>query len=142
MDYSVSSILSLVSRVHSLAADFLQKKLSDKGLPELTSSHGFILFCLAKNQMTMGELSSKINRDKSTTTFLVRKLESLGFVQIRKSDEDSRKKILSLTEKGSEYNAITEEISTQLLEGAYKNFEEAEKQKLLELLVKMSENLE
>lgn len=141
--YTVSSTLSLVSHIHSEAAEFLEKRLAEKGLESLASSHGFILFCLSKRKsMLMGELSSAINRDKSTTTALVKKLERLGFVQLEKSKEDSRKKIVTLTEKGLEYNKTTSEISKELLEKAFGGFSEDDKSVLLSMLCKLSKNLE
>ncbi|MDE6773297.1 MAG: MarR family transcriptional regulator, partial [Treponemataceae bacterium] len=77
MDYGVDAVVSLISRIHSLSQDFLRRKMTEAGLPELVSSHGFMLFCLSRTeQMTLGELAQRINRDKSTTTVLVRKLET------------------------------------------------------------------
>lgn len=92
--------------------------------------------------MLMGELSSAINRDKSTATALVKKLEKLGFVKTEKSAEDSRKKIITLTEKGKKYNETTAELSKELLTKAFKGFSDDEKNSLLSLLCKLSENLE
>ena len=112
------------------------------GLPELASSHGFILFCLSQTeQMTLGELAQKINRDKSTTTVLVRKLEASGLVTTQKDQADSRKKFISLTEKGREYNTVTARLSEELLQTSYQNFSGGEKTELLRLLGKLYENL-
>lgn len=142
MEYSISSILSLISHVHSKTAFFLEKRLSAEGLVSLASSHGFILFCLSQNPMLMGELSQKINRDKSTTTALVKKLERLGFVQVEKSNEDSRKKVISLTEKGCQYNKITSEISHEVFQTAFGGFSDEDKESLLSLLTRLSKNLD
>ena len=93
--------MSLVSRIHSAAADFLIKRLAEKGLPDFASSHGFILFQLAaEDALTMKELADKINRDKSTATVLVRKLERDGFVKTAPAPGDARSKLVSLTRKG------------------------------------------
>lgn len=143
MKYTISSTLSLISHIHSEAAGFLGKKLVEKGLESLASSHGFILFILSKEKsMQMGELSSAINRDKSTTTALVKKLEKLGFVKTEKSAEDSRKKIITLTEKGKKYNETTAALSKELLAKAFKGFSDEEKNSLLSHLCKLSDNLE
>ncbi|MBQ3671670.1 MAG: MarR family transcriptional regulator [Treponema sp.] len=143
MNYSVSSVLSLISKIHSCSADFLQRKMSGSGLPDFVSSHGFILFCLSKSgRLTMGELSQKINRDKSTATVLVKKLEKAELVKIEKDDSDSRKRWISLTEKGRAYNETTHSLSNELLDCAYRDFSEAEKENLLYLLEKLHANLE
>lgn len=143
MTYTISSTLSLISHIHSESQEFLEKRLAEKGLESLASSHGFILFILSKKKsMLMGELSSAINRDKSTTTVLVKKLEKLGFVKTQKSEEDSRKKIITLTEKGKKYNETTAELSKELLTKAFSGFSDEEKNSLFSLLCKLSENLE
>lgn len=141
MNYDTSSILNLISHIHSQTQNFLLDKLKEKGLEELSSSHGNILFCLTKkNFMTLGELAEVINRDKSTTTVLVRKLESSGFVRIEKDSFDSRKKIITLTTEGKKYTELTNSISKELIDSAYKDFSDSEKNTLLNLLIKISKN--
>ena len=143
MDFAVTSVMSLVSRIHTLSQDFLQEQMCKAGLPHLTSSHGFILFCLSQTErMTLGELAQKINRDKSTTTVLVRKLEQAALVALKKDAADSRKKIISLTKKGRNYNAVTARLSEDLLATSYAGFSDAEKAELLRLLIKLYGNLE
>ena len=142
MNHDTSSVLSLISKIHSQSQDFLQKKMRASGLPEMVSSHGFILYKLSQTErMTLGELTAEINRDKSTTTALVKKLEELGLVQTKRCPLDSRKKYISLTENGKEYDKTTETLSTELIETAYKGFSEDEKESLLQLLEKLSGNL-
>lgn len=142
MKYDVSSVLSLISKIHSSSADFLQKKMIESGLPDFVSSHGFILYCLSKSEkLLMGDLSKKINRDKSTTTVLVRKLEKSELVKIEKDSADSRKKWISLTEKGRNYNELTDSLSKNLIDCAYKDFSSEEKELLLKLLEKLHGNL-
>ncbi len=92
--------------------------------------------------MSMGEIAKKINRDKSTTTVLIRKLIDEKLVKSASSSKDSRKKIISLTAEGKKYNNFTSEISSKLLSICYKNFSAEEKETLLNLLEKMSANLE
>ena len=137
----INSSISMISHIHSEAAAFLVQKLAEKGLPELASSHGNILFQLSQNQtMTMGELARNINRDKSTTTVLVRKLQNAGLVQITSDHTDRRNKILSLTEKGNEYNKLTAEISQELIQTFYKDFSDTEKQQFFSFLKRIEEN--
>lgn len=141
MEYDVSSTVSLVSHIHSLSADFLRSRLNQKGLPELSSSHGFILFLLSKEEeLTMGEIARRINRDKSTTTVLVRKLENNGLVETFSNKKDARSKLIKLTAKGMEYNKITSELSTELIQTFYKGFSAEEKSQLLNYLQRISEN--
>ena len=141
MEYSVSSVLSLISRIHSKSQNFLHKKMAENGLPDLATSHGFILFCLSKGALSFSELTEKINRDKSTTTALVKKLENLGLVEIHVCASDSRRKFVSLTEKGRAYNETTSALSQELLTTAYRGLTDEEAETLLSLLVRLSQNI-
>lgn len=141
MEYTISSVISLISHLHTATADFTNERLSEKG--NFVSSHGFILFQLSgKDKLTMGEIAHLINRDKSTTTVLVKKLREEGLVKEESSSEDSRVKYISLTKKGREYNELTSQISKDLLTQCYKGFSTEEKEELLRLLEKMNDNLD
>lgn len=140
MDYSVSSILSLISHIHSSAADFTNRRLSQQC--NFVSSQGFILYQLAgEEKLTMGEISRRINRDKSTTTVLVKKLKTEGLVTETSDEKDNRVKFISLTDKGREYNQFTAQISKDLINCCYTDFSDEEKNTLLRLLTKMNDNL-
>lgn len=142
MQYSTNSIMNLISHLHSQSQDFINRQLSAQGLKELASSHGKIIYFLSQQgQMSLGELSKSINRDKSTTTVLVRKLEGSGLVELKKDENDSRKKIITLTREGTKYTKTMEEISRQLLVTSWKDFKPKEQTQLLGYLTKLSENL-
>ena len=90
----------------------------------------------------MGEIARSINRDRSTTTVLVRRLKEDGLVKEDASKTDGRSKNISLTAKGKKMNSRTASISSDLLSVCYKNFSAAEKEQLLSLLLKFNENIE
>lgn len=137
----VNSSISLFSHIHSITADFLSDKLKERGFPGFASSHGFILFQLSRNEhLTMSEISTRINRDKSTTTVLVRKLEKEGFISSTPDTNDKRSRIVKLTEKGKQFNSITEDISHELMETFYKGFSKEEKEIFFQTLLKIQGN--
>lgn len=139
----VNSSISLLSNIHTITADFLIEKLKEHGYPDFASSHGNILFQLSVNEkMPMGELSEKINRDKSTTTVLVRKLESEGFISGEPDPSDKRSRIIYLTDKGKQFNKTAHELSSELLSTFYKGFTEEEKDKFFQTLLKIKENFQ
>jgi DNA-binding MarR family transcriptional regulator len=141
MEHDYSSITSLISQIHSEASSFLKMKLEQEGLPEFVSSHGNILFQLTQTEkLTMTELAKRINRDKSTTTVLVRKLESAGFIERERSSEDNRVIHIRLSPQGRVYTEATGKISKQLNETCYTGFSEEEKATIFSLLLKISEN--
>ena len=135
--------ISQVSHIHSLTADFLKKRLAQSGFDDFASSHGNILFQLGVNKsITMKELAAKINRDKSTTTVLVRKLEQEGLVSAIPSPNDRRNKILTLTPKGAEYNTLMQKLSKELLAKFYKGFSEEEIEKFSGFLGRIESNFQ
>jgi len=137
----VNSSISLLSHIHTITADFLIEKLKERGYPDFASSHGNILFQLSVNEkMTMGELSEKINRDKSTTTVLVRKLEKDGFITGDADPNDKRSRIIYLTEKGKQFNATAQELSSDLLGTFFKGFTENEKEEFFKTLLRIKKN--
>lgn len=137
----VNSSISLLSHIHTITADFLIEKLKERGYPDFASSHGNILFQLSVNEkMTMGELSEKINRDKSTTTVLVRKLEKDGFITGDAAPNDKRSRIIYLTEKGRQFNATAKELSSDLLGTFFKGFTENEKEEFFNTLLRIKKN--
>lgn len=137
------SSISLLSNIHSITQDFLMNKLTENGFIDFASSHGNILFQLSINEkMTMKKLSEKINRDKSTTTVLVRKLESEGYIKGIPDPDDKRSRIVYLTEKGKKYNSITSDISTELNQTFYKGFSDKEKEEFISYLQRIKKNFE
>ena len=137
----VNSSISLLSHIHTITADFIIEKLKERGYPDFASSHGNILFQLSVNEeMTMGELSEKINRDKSTTTVLVRKLESEGFITGKPDPADKRSRIIYLTAKGKQFNKTAMDLSKDLLETFYRGFSEEEKQTFFQALMRIKDN--
>ena len=138
---NINKSISKISHIHSLSADFLTERLSEKGLENFASSHGNILFQLSLvDSMRMNELSEKINRDKSTTTVLVQKLINKGLVEVKSSETDKRSKLISLSEKGREYNKLTAEISSELIKTFYQGFSREEKETFFELLCRIEQN--
>lgn len=141
MEYSTNSILSLISHLHTVSADFTNRRLADTA--GLVSSHGYILYLLSQHQkLSMKELADGINRDKSTTTVLIRKLRESGLVREEAAEDDGRRKYIALTEQGLAYTERTSAISRELLTECYRGFSEADKQTLLELLQRMNRNIE
>ena len=133
--------IAKVSQIHSLTQDFLKKRLAQCGFDDFASSHGYILYQLSVNdEITMKELAGKINRDKSTTTVLVRKLEQAGLVKVQVDPADKRNKLLSLTPKGNEYNQMTKHLSQELMTTFYKGFSQEEKEIFCSLLDKIKGN--
>lgn len=146
---NINTISSLVASIHSDATDYLDEQLKNQGMSEIAASHGFILFLLSQNKaknsndlepMTMKEIARKIDKDKSTTTVLIRKLINLGYVHRNKDEKDIRYSYISLTQKGISFTDKMQTISKELSEKFYSGFTEEEKKTVFTLLKKIQSN--
>ena len=92
--------------------------------------------------MTMSEITHKINRDKSTTTVLIRKLEQQGYINREVSSEDLRVTYIVLSEKGKRAIQATKEISQKLNKTCLANFSDEEIETLSVLLNRILHNFQ
>ena len=136
------SFPSKVSRFRSLYNNLIQERLIERRITDLHTSYGNILFALYKNdKQTMKSLASSINRDKSTLTVIVRKLEKRGYVTRVKNPQDYRSKLIELTHKGIELKPIFLEISTEVNEVLWGSITETEADELSGLLDRVITNI-
>jgi len=143
MKKNTSNLASLISLVHSESALFLEQLLAQKGFEGFASSHGNILHHLSlQKKMTMSEITHKINRDKSTTTVLIRKLEQQGYINREVSSEDLRVTYIVLSEKGKRAIQATKEISRKLNKTCLANFSDEEIETLSVLLNRILHNFQ
>ncbi|MBM9502443.1 MarR family transcriptional regulator [Leptospira sp. 201903071] len=134
-------IIYMVSRIRDEFHRHLNLELKEKGLGALTTTHADILFALVKKKRAqMQEIAKMINRDKSTLTALVDKLETLGFVERTRDADDQRIVHLELTAKAYSVRPVLLGISRSLVNNLYKGFTEDEKKELARLLVKLYQN--
>jgi DNA-binding MarR family transcriptional regulator len=90
--------------------------------------------------MTMAEIASKIDRDKSTVTALVDKLVKLGYVVKERDTQDTRVIYVTLTDKGQELKPTFEAISDKVLRTFYSGVSEVEMTELANILDKIDRN--
>ncbi|EMO69103.1 sugar-specific transcriptional regulator, TrmB family [Leptospira kirschneri str. 200803703] len=134
-------VIYLISRIRDEFHKHLNQELKEKNLSPLTTSHADILFALVKkNKAQMQDIAKMINRDKSTLTALVDKLEVLGLVARTKDSEDQRIIHLELTPKADSVRPVLLGISRSLLGNLYRGFTEDEKKELVRLLMKLYQN--
>jgi len=134
--------IALAAALRGKANSFLKAKLAERGLSEIDPSYGAILNQLFINgERTMMQLATAVNRDKSTITALVGRLENLGVTERRRNPDDGRSWIVALTAKGDTLREPFKEISDELLDAAYRGFSEEEKNTVTTLLERMTNNL-
>ena len=131
-----------IARIHRQADRFLAGQLKANGLGALAPSHGDIMLALFRNrQLTMKRLAEVIDRDKSTVTALVGKLQDLGYVAKHPDPLDSRISLVSLTEAGAALQSDFKAISQRLYERAFPGLSAADRKTLSALLAKVEANL-
>ena len=140
--YTQKSIIAIVSTIRAKANQIILDQLKLHGIEDVLPAHGTIFVTLFKNtEMTMGNIAQAINRDKSTVTVLVNKLERLKYIEKRKDDTDSRITLIRLTPKGKAIEPIFKEIGEHLIAKVYNGFTDLEKEILFSLLNRIISNL-
>lgn len=136
------SAASKVSDLRSEVNSFIIDNLNRIGINNISVSHGNILFMLIKyKSLTMKELAGKINRDASTVTSLVKKLEKNEYVVITENAKDTRSKIVSLSSKSKSIKEDFFNISENLNESLWDGINEEDAYVFMECLDKMIENI-
>ena len=141
---NTNAVISVIANIHNNANKLIVDELKKHNLSGLAPSHGDILILLYQNEegVPMNKITSTINKDKSTVTALVNKLEKMELLTKFKHEIDSRSTIVKLTQKGHETKPIVlNQISTKLLDKTYKGFSNDEKILLCSLLEKIKDNL-
>lgn len=135
-------VVALVGRVREQANALLIAQLKKYGHDGLAPSHGALLHTLfSRGTMPMGALAEAIGRQKNTVTTLVHKLEAAGYVVREPSQEDSRVTLVSLTDKALAARADFESISRTLLDAAWGNMPQHEREALVQGLETVLHNL-
>jgi DNA-binding MarR family transcriptional regulator len=142
MDDLSKSVVSSIAVVRDKANAFITKRLAAHGLSNIAPAHGSVFYCFFEgNELTMSDIATRINRDKSTVTALVDKLVVLGYAEKRKSASDGRVTRVRLTEDGLALRPVFDEISDELLAILYQGFSPEEQYIFVRLAQRMIGNL-
>ncbi|UQZ87779.1 transcriptional regulator [Deltaproteobacteria bacterium Smac51] len=137
-----TDIANIIAKLRNKINNFIISRLADEGITGLAPSHGAIFLVLYHDgPQPMLALSDKINRDKSTMTVLIRKLEALGYVKREPDAVDKRSSIIHLTEKGFKFRATFEQISNELIDRIWGDTLPKERSRLDQELKRMIERL-
>lgn len=123
----MDNTVHLISNLYYLMKQFIVSELGKKGITEVVPSHGDIIASLLNNDsLTMHELAVKIDKDPSTVTTLVKKLNALGYTKVQKDTQDKRATRVSLTLKGKELKIAFLNISASIFKKQYQNIDDSE----------------
>lgn len=125
----------LVRRVHQRAAHLFTQNVQ---IPHLSATQFVALVTLLKEgPMLQSQLGGLTSMDPSTTTVVVRKLEKDGLIEKRRSENDLRASMISLTPAGEEVALMHIPVSRKAGEDLLSTLTPIEQGLFLELLRKL-----
>lgn len=130
-----------IKRISHFLSQLIQIKAEPYGI---TNAQLNVMFCLMSGDpITQKQLLEYLDVKSSTLTVLLDQLERKGFISRKQNPDDSRAKILSLSEKGKKFirqtvEPIAEELENHLLIG----FDQSEKEQLFTLFDRLLSNMD
>ena len=98
--------LSLVERLHRLLLDVIKDEFERLGILEINAVQALLLFNIADNEVTAGELRTRGYYQGSNVSYNLKKLVDNGFMHHQRCEIDRRSVRVRLTEKGREVHKV------------------------------------
>lgn len=98
--------LSLVERMHRLLLDVIKDEFERLAILEINPVQALLLFNIAENEVTAGELKTRGYYQGSNVSYNLKKLVELGYMHHQRSDLDRRSVRVRLTEKGRRLRTV------------------------------------
>ncbi len=102
--------LSLVERLHRLLLDVIKDEFERLGVLEINAVQALLLFNIADNEVTAGELRSRGYYQGSNVSYNLKKLVDMGFMHHQRCEIDRRSVRVRLTEKGREVHRVVADL--------------------------------
>ncbi|MFA6010166.1 MAG: MarR family transcriptional regulator [Desulfobacteraceae bacterium] len=120
----------------------MEKELADRNISGVAPSYGDVLFALdQKETQTVQEVVKYTNKDKSTISSVINRLEANGYICKEKDVSDARITNLTLTPKAKKLKPVLFEISGKMNAKIFEGLSTTEKETLFELMGKILNNL-
>ena len=109
---------------------------------EITPEQWVIIYYLwQENGLSIGEIANRSRKDFANVTRIIEKLEKIGYISKRKSDTDNRSFNIYLLPKAEKIKAKVQNCWKESSELALEGISESERQYLLEIIVKVENNV-
>ncbi len=112
--------LALVERLHRLLLDVIKDEFERLGVLEINAVQALLLFNIADNEVTAGELRSRGYYQGSNVSYNLKKLVDMGFMHHQRCEIDRRSVRVRLTDKGRDVHKVVADLfqrHSDLLEG-------------------------
>ena len=134
-------VIHLLSRTRDRIQKRFQRRIDELALGGIAPAHGSVLYVLQQGPLAMQDLARAIERENSTATVLVDKLEKIGYIRRSVSPEDTRSNVVSLTAKGSRIVPKVMAASQQTVEQIFAGFSETDRGIFMQLLQRVYDNM-
>lgn len=109
--------LSLVERLHRLLLDVIKDEFERLALLDINAVQALLLFNVADNEVTAGELKTRGYYQGSNVSYNLKKLVENGYMHHARCEIDRRSVRVRLTAKGHEVRAVVADLFARHAEG-------------------------
>ena len=142
MKINESNFLYSLTTIRQRLFKFIENELSSRNVAGVAPSYGDVLFALDQKEcQTVQDVAKYTNKDKSTISSVLNKLETNGYIRKDKDTNDARITNLTLTPKAKKLRPVLFEISRDLNNRMFDGLSDKEKETLFELMGKILKNL-
>jgi DNA-binding MarR family transcriptional regulator len=93
-------IISCTDRIYRLFLEAIRHDLDNLGILDINSVQALIIYNVAEQKISVGELISRGLYNGSNVSYNLKKLTQMGYLEQRQSEHDKRSLFIYLTEKG------------------------------------------
>ncbi len=142
MEVNQDNFLYTLTKIRQRLFAFLEAELAKNNIKDISPSYGHILFVLdRKGPLTLLDLARYADKDKSTVSSVIKRLEGTGYVLKMKGKDDGRSVKIKLTARAKKIKPLVWEISGAMNEKLFNGLSAEEKNRLFDLIGKVCDNV-
>jgi len=109
--------LALVERLHRLLLDVIKDEFERLGILDINAVQALLLFNIADNEVTAGELKTRGYYQGSNVSYNLKKLVENGYMHHARCEIDRRSVRVSLTPRGHEVRSVVADLFARHADG-------------------------
>ncbi len=117
VQFAYLETLALVERLHRLMLDVIKDEFERLSILEINPVQALLLFNIADNEVTAGELKTRGYYQGSNVSYNLKKLVELGYMHHQRSEVDRRSVRVRVTGKGQRVRAILTDLFNRHADG-------------------------
>lgn len=133
--YDSFEIAMLIKEIYSSTMGIVSESLKDSGL---THQQIMIIKLIAHSgQVTISKLCDEMHLAKGTVSGIVSRMESMGYIEKIKNDEDKRNTYITFSYKGKEFAKEFRKTINDSFDKIFENFTEEEVEEVKKNLINL-----